>query len=302
MAFKLLSIKLNGDILTDDYEYPVTDFGLLGFEISEDDKYLDFYIGFLANIQDDQPQILIVKNSYEIGNQKDLDYLRSPLNNAVNFSEMSKNDSSKEIIELVHSHMDENKVLLSNLIPISEDEDTNDMIVEIIGNENGKFFKSKLKLSLSVYIRLQMIKSEINNHMPINFILDSEKMFDSFIFYDNAKIDYYGSDYSQNKMIIAFFKMEYESHKDALMSIVPEIEGKIVTKSSVDKNLIESYFDKVYGIDLRNVFLFEKCTDGENIETQVGILLVTKEYKVSIFRLDCSYEKCALLHPYDFVY
>ena len=302
MAFKLLNIKLNGDIITDDFEYPVTDFSILGYEITEDNKYFDLYVEFLTKLQEDHPQLLIVKNSFEIENESDIEYLNSVYNNVMNFSEMAKHEQTKEIVDSVHRHMEENKVLLSNLIPISEDEETNDMVIEVIGNENGKFFKSKLKLSLSVYVRLQIIKSEINNRIPINFIIDTAEMFNSLSFYDSTKLDYFGADYSNEKMIAAFFKLEYEAHKDALMSIVPEMKDKIVTKSSVDKKLIESYFEKVYGIDLRNIFLFEKCTDGENIESKVGLLLIDNSHKVSIFRIDCSYEKCALLHPYDFVY
>ena len=282
-----IDIKLE-DKCNDDGEITISDFAILGYEITKDDSLVNLFFYFTS---DDNKDYLL-RTSYHIEGELDKKFFYASMHKKINMNIMDKEDRDI-IMEYVKNIPNNNSYYCSfNAIEINNDYSSIKCIATNHTSNSNIQNQLTLNIPLSIFLRLRIIKNRFLFNIPIDVSIDDDSRFNEINIHNNCILNYIGCSV-MSSVIAEYFSLSIEDNKKiGLISCVPSLDGKIIKSNTITKEQFGALYKQILAISLSDIVILK-----DNL-----CLYCIHEKSVSLYILTEDAKECKLLKPYELIY
>lgn len=266
----------------------ITDIFLLGFQIEQIQTNVAFYFVFST---DDEEEKYLVKHSYYLDTKTELEYFS--MYDMINIDKYNAN--AKEALNKILSGFDHTNSFYSNFKP-KEIKDDN-YICELIAKDSDIDRVYLVSIPKLIYMRLDMLRSDIITRVPFNPGIDKLDL-SSYFIYENVEIEYIGSEsVIDHPILLNLFTAKIYNNKIGIIFTTVPDKNKILKKCIKVKEYLGLVFKDSIVIDHTDILLLHTKGEDDTVQINVGIMKDNM-----IFITNESVEKSKLINYRTYAY
>lgn len=296
-------------IIEDENFYYIKDFSLVGFKISN--PYCNFY--FLCNTNTDN---ILVRTSFLMNEREmDLQYLNFPMHDIINIEKYK--DIKAKSVAITFSKFDDSNSYYSTFDP-DEFVDHNAICYGLRKSEKHEDIKTKFVVNMDTFIRISLLKSQVNLRIPMNIAIDSDAALNGIgsRIYELSGLKFIGSDTASNIVrgmntpdssveahgVFAFFSAHIGLKSKLIILPLQKLKDQIVISAIDGKKMIDLYKNNTMFIDMR-FFGIMHWILKDNTKKDVVYLLDINGNELDMYiDTENEIEDSPIMDPYRYVY
>lgn len=288
-----------------DGEIEVKDFAVIGFK-----RTAENLVDLLYYLSDKDDVVYIVQNSFIIGDE-DNKFLDNPINYFMDVDKLSGRDP-ETFNKIINDMATSGKSYISSFT-VSKITDKPESATSKSGSIpkmitckaiymlEGEQHVMDFIIPLSIFVRIQIMKSRMIFNIPMNAYLDQDEKYNNLKFYRGCTVDYFGCDASNKDFIVALYVLKDAIGKKTGLAIPTPSSDEIVTTKTVEVEKFTKLFSNSYPINMTKIIMMDWLDENDKPCNRICVYIVNED-SISVYMTVGEPKNNILMKPHGMIF